>query len=331
MRTQIKRVVRVLAAVVCFAPPVVAQNQQTAIGQSELRRSGAGNLYDALAALRPDWLSVGTAREPVLVFLNGQHVGTLEAARDIETARVIAVRLRSTEYVRSTIPRFPREEFAAAIFVSTRAEPVARQGRVTLSLDAGYTLLSVAQAAQGALREQGYTKHYADGPGGGGMNAQEGTVSPMSLGATAHYAVRRGWGAGLIVNYTLEGRVGAQDPDRHLEAVTTRMTSAEAAVVATLQGRVARLSAGPAFRRVNWTWTDGFSESSQPEKNSSTAIGLATDLALALPIGNGRAFPQLKVLGRYYPSQSTAFSEMENPLQVGGLVATMGVGIATRF
>lgn len=325
-----------LALVVRFASAAEAQPSDR-IREAELRTSAAPTLSDAIAELRPGWVFTdaaagsGVIGARAVVFVNGRQAASLDTLRLLPTSQVASVHLRSPLYVRQNMARTPRDPFDTAIFVSTRGAPVVHQGRLTLSLDAGYSVRSLPEVALGALRDQGYSRDYARGPDGGGVGAQRGTVRPLALGGTLNYGIRGHWGGAVLLIHTLEGEVGAQDPDRYLEAVIASMTSTEAALLATWQGRVMRAGAGPAVRNVSWTWTDGYDASPTQETNSSTSVGVAAELAVALPLRTSRVFPQLKVLARYYPSQSSEFSELQDPLEVGGLVATMGLGVATRF
>lgn len=313
-----------------------AQRTDVAIRQSELRGSAAPHLYAAIAELRPGWTVLNEAAAGVapeqraLVFVNGQQVESADALRAIEPSQVVAVRLRSAEYVRRTMPRYQGERFACALFVFTRGAPVRYEGRVTLSLDVGYTVRSLPEVTRAALAERGYQEPYSNAPNGGGLQVAKGTMHPVSLGGSLHYGIRGAWGAGLTVSHTLEGEVGLQDPARSLEAVVATLTSTEAAILATWQGPAVRVGAGPAVRSVRWTWTEGYNASPARESDRSSAVGVATEMVLEIPVRTVVS-PQLKVTARYYPSQSTEFSELEGPLEVGGMVVTMGLGVATRF
>ena len=325
-----------LAVGAVWAPGANAQPAE-ALRQRELEGSSAPTLYEAISQLRPEWLhlgddeAAGSSVERVLVFLNGHHVGNLDVLHTIQTADALAVRVRSPEYVRRTDPRFPRQEYAAALFVDTRgAEPARPQGRVTVSLDAGYNLRSLPRLAREALNDQGYTSSYADAPTGVIAGREEGTTSPPTFGATVHYRARGGWGGALHVNHTLEGRAGGMDRERETAAVSTTLTSTEAALLVTRQASVMRVGMGPAVRMVRWAWSDGYCDCDTEDRSTNAAVGLAAELATTLPLGSASVFPQLKVLARYYPTQPTEYSELDEALQAGGLVLTMGVSVAMR-
>jgi hypothetical protein len=87
------------AVVLALAPvPATAQPGRLAVSRGELQASGAANLYDALAAVRPEWLFLGgdtataRGREQVLVFVNGRHVGNLASLRLLNPASVRGMR-----------------------------------------------------------------------------------------------------------------------------------------------------------------------------------------------------------------------------------------------
>jgi hypothetical protein len=335
----IRSVLRLACALTvgAFSAPGANAQSAGALRHGELQRSNAPTLYDAISRLRPEWLDLGddgaagSSVERVLVFLNGHHVGNLHVLHTIQTADVLGVRVRSAEYVRRTDPRFPRQEYAAALFVATRgAAPARPRGQVTVSLDAGYNVHSLARVAREALRDQGYATNYADAPRGVIAGREDGTTNPLTFGATVHYRVRGAWGGGLNVNHTLEGRAGGMSRRLETAAVSTTLTSTEAALLVTHEASVLRLGVGPAVRVVNWAWTDGYCDCGTEEKNTNAAVGLAAELAITLPLGSASVFPQFKVLTRYYPSQRTEFSRLDEALQAGGLVLTMGVSVATR-
>jgi hypothetical protein len=338
-----KHVLRSVFALACAlaagAFSAAGANAQSAesLRQGELQRSSAPTLYEAISQLRPEWLhlgddgAAGSSVERVLVFLNGHHVGNLHVLHTIQTADVLGVRVRSPEYVRRTDPRFPRQEYAPALFVDTRgAAPARPRGRVTVSLDAGYNLRSLPRVAREALRDQGYATNYADAPKGVIAGREDGTTSPPTFGATVHYRATGGWGGALNVNHTLEGRAGGMNRARETAAVSTTLTSTEAALLVTREASVMRVGVGPAVRTVNWAWSDGYCDCGTEDRSTNAALGLAAELATTLPLGSAAVFPQLKVLARYYPSQRTEYSQLDEPLQTGGLVMTMGVSLVVR-
>lgn len=332
------RVLCVLVVLAACATEAGAQNRAASLTQRDLRNSTAPTLYDAIAQLRPDWLLLGagtttrTPAEGVVVFVNGKHTGTLDALRAIQPGQVLAVRVRTPDYVRRTNPRFPRQEFGAALFVDLQRPGSRRQqGGFTVSPEVGFSVLSLPGVARAALRDEGYTRELGSSTGGIVLHGNSGTTTPVMLGGSVHY--RRGdtWGGALGVYHTLEGQAAGADPQRYLEAVSASVTSTEATLLLTRGVSALRVGAGPAVRRVSWSWADAYCECDDRETSGGSAVGVAAEVLASLPVSSLPVFPEFKLLARYYPSQQTIFSGLSEPLEVGGLVLTMGVGIATRF
>lgn len=326
-----------LAALALAAPGAAAQRGQESLTRAELERSSAPQLYDAIAELRPAWLALaGDPSTPavanrLLVFLDGRHVGNVLALRGIRTDEVVAVRVRSQEYVRRTNPRFPRQEFTAAIYVSTRGRAASTPpGRLTVSLDAGFTARSLPQGVRDALFDAGYTGDFLETPLGTVRFVDEGTEVPLSVGGGVHYQVRGPVGVGVTVQHTLEGWAGGYDPNRS-EAVSAFMASTEAALLLTASRSALRVGFGPAVRTVSWNWSRGFCQCADEEESSSTAPGAAWELAALLPVARSRVLPQFRAVARYYLAQSPSYTRLPDDVDAGGFVLTMGVGLATRF
>ncbi len=315
-----------------------AQNRAVSLRERELRDNPATTLYDAIAQLRPDWLLLGAniatqpSAEGVVVLVNRKYVGTLDALRTIDPRQVLAVRVHTPGYARAMDLRFPREDFAAALFVELRRPDSDRpRGRLTVSPEVGFSVLSLPRIAREALRDEGYTNEVGASSGGIVVHGNEGTIIPVVLGGSVHYRVGDAWGGALGVYHTLEGQAAGADPKRYLEAARARVTSTEATLLLTGETAALRLGAGPAVRRVNWSWSDPYCECDNRETSGSTAAGVAGEVLVALPVSSLPVFPEFKLLARYYPSQQAEFSKFGEPLEVGGLVLTMGVGVATRF
>jgi hypothetical protein len=323
----------VAAALALAAVPAAAQRGPESLTRAELERSSAPHLYDAIAELRPDWLLLGggpSGVDRVLVFLDGRHVGNVLALRGIRTDQVVAVRLRGEEYVRRTNPRFPRQGFTAALYVSTRGRATAPQGRVTISLEGGFSAHSLAHVTRDALFDAGYTRDFIVGPLGVVDFADEGTPIPPSIGIGVQYGVRGALGVEVTAQYTTEGWAGGYSPERS-EAASAFMTSAEAAVLATASRNALRVGVGPAVRIVSWRWSRGFCQCSDEEESSSLAVGAAGEVAALLPVGRSRVVPQFRILARWYPSQDPGYTRLPDDVDAGGFVVSMGVGIATQF
>jgi hypothetical protein len=316
-----------LAALSLAAPRAAAQDD--VLRQRDLRGSTAPRLYDAIAQLRPGWLQLAggpAGAERVVVFVNGRHLGDARVLEGIPTADVVAARLRSAEYVRRTDPRFPRAEFDVAIFVDTRAAAAAaRTGRVTVSVDAGVEVQSFARDVDGAFSDAGFTQKEV----GGERLVDDGSLYPPSVGVTVQYALRGTLGVALAAQHTFEGLGGGYSPQATYSA-SAGVTSTEAALLATTDIRSLRLSAGPAFRNVRWEWARGFCRCEEKASSSSSAAGLAAEARVSLPLAM-RVYPSLRVFARYYPSQEAEYAQLAEPLDVGGLVVTAGLGLSTRF
>jgi hypothetical protein len=317
-----------LAILALTALPAGAQ-VSAELGSSELRGSSAPRLFDAIAQLRPEWLRAGVESPGgrVVVYLNGRHVGDARVLHTIATEDVISAQWRSAEYVRTTDPAFPREAFDGAIYVATRAKRQLPAGRLTLSLDAGFNLRSLPHVMDDALADRGYDTKMD--PTAVARFAEQGTGFPPSVGGTVHYGVRGPWGVAATAQHTLKGWSGAFSEETGL-AVSADVTSTEGALLVTRETGTFRAGVGPAYRQVSWDWTRGFCQCTSQQSSSSGALGAAAEALLALPLSQ-RVFPTFRVLARYYPSQSSEYEPLGEPLDVSGFVVTMGVGLATRF
>lgn len=332
------RLVCVFMVLAACATEAGAQNRAVSLRERELRDNTAPTLYDAIAQLRPNWLLLGAGNttrpttEGVVVFVNRKHVGTLDALRAIDPRQVLAVRVHTPGYARAMDLRFPPEDFAAALFVELRRPDSERpRGRLTVSPEVGFSVLSLPDIARAALSDEGYITDLKTSSGGIVLHGDAETSNPVVLGGSVHYRMRGAWGGALGVYHTLEGQAAGADPTRYLEAVSSRVTSTEATLLLTRQAAALRVGAGPAVRRVDWSWADAYCECDDRETSGSTAVGVAGEVVASLPVSSLPVFPEFKVLARYYPSQQAQFSKFSEPLEVGGLVLTMGVGIATRF
>lgn len=337
------RTFRSLAALFCTAaslaigpPETAAQSAAESLTRAELERSSAPQLYDAVAELRPDWLLLGGdpatpgAADGVVVFLDGRHIGNVLALRGILTEQVVAARVRSQSYVRRTNPRFPRQEFAAAIYVSTRGHRSAPTGRITVSLDGGFSPRSLPHVVRDALQEAGYTRESALGPLGDVKFLDKGTPFPPSIGGGVYIGMRGALGVGATAQHTLKGWTGGYDADRG-HAVSAFITTTEAAVLLTASRSAVRLGVGPSVRTVKWDWSEGFCQCSTPETSNSTAAGAALEMAALLPVGASRVMPQFRLLARWYPTHDPSYGELPDEVDAGGFTATLSLGIATRF
>jgi hypothetical protein len=327
----------VLAALVLASTPASAQARGDRIPVAELTRAQGTNLYEAVAELRPEWMSLGgdaadpASRDRVLVFIDGRHVGDLSALWTIETRSVAAIQLRSPEYVRRTYPRYPRTEFNAAIYVATRAAPEdLPQGRFTVSLDGGIAVRSRLSNLGDALADAGYDKDFKELDNGIVEFTRKGTAQPLVLGGTVAYRAVGPWGVALAGVHTLEGFAAGYNPDTDL-ALTATMTATEGALLVTRDLNRLRIGVGPALRVVDWTWASGFCQCVDEQGSSDSVIGVALEGAFLVRMPRVPVMPQVRALARYYPSQSTQYAPLGEPLEVGGLVVSLGIGLATVF
>lgn len=111
MRTLLRSIILLctLANLVAATTVLHAQVEAPTVSRAELESSGAANLYEAIARLRPDWLLLAgdtvdaAARQRVLVYVDGRHLGTVDAFRTLSPDAVGSVRLRSRDFVRRTM------------------------------------------------------------------------------------------------------------------------------------------------------------------------------------------------------------------------------------
>jgi hypothetical protein len=319
--------VAVVAALVLAAPAARAQDD---VLRARDLRGAAPRLYDAITQLRPTWLQLAdpAATERIAVYVNGRYLGDARVLRTIETAQVTSARLRSSATVRAMDLPLPPNEFDVAVDVATRPlERPAAPGRVTLSLDAGVDLRSLAHGVRGALADAGYDREKLQAQAG--TTQFDGTQLPVTLGAAVHYAVRGPWGVQLVAQHTLEGVGGGYSRER-IESVSAAVTSTEAALLVSRDSRAVRLSAGPVFRQVDWSWARGFCRCEEPETDNGSAVGVAGEGRVTLPYGR-RVSPAFRVMARYYPSQTSSYSVLTDEVDAGGLVITTSLSVATRF
>lgn len=325
----------VMAALLLSAATAAAQ-PDAELSARDLRDVSAPHLYDAIAQLRPHWLPAagdpagGAGGPRVVVYLNGRHTGDARVLLNIPTGEVTQARVRSADYVRRTDPRFPREEFDLAIYVVTRAAPrQSPQGRVTVSLDAGFNPRSLGHVMDDALGGAGYRAKFAASDLGVVRFEDEGTPYPPSVGATINYGLRGLWGLAATAQHTPGGWSGGYNPETST-AVSADLTSTEGALLVTREAGVVRAGVGPAYRHVRWEWSRGFCQCAGQQTTSGGALGVAAEALAELPL-SGRVFPGFRLLARYYPSQNAEYESLEQPVDTGGLVVTFGVSLVTRF
>lgn len=202
-------------------------------------------------------------------------------------------------------------------------------GRVTVSVGAGFNVIALHRVTDDALSRDGFDQDakYRNGfitPFKGDRDRS----NPPSVGGSVHYGVRGPWGVALSGAYTAaaEARGYSAGADT---AVTMRVSSSEAALLATGTSRAFRLGVGPVYRRAEQSWVGGFCQCQDPRETTSSALGLAAEGVVEVPIGP--AFPSLRVLARYYPRHELDYGGIPGPVDVGGLFFTMGLDLGVRF
>ncbi|HEX2208181.1 MAG TPA: hypothetical protein VHG93_10905 [Longimicrobium sp.] len=328
MRTALKYALAccTLAAVLGAAP---AANAQESVSRAELQGSGATNLFDAVARLRPDWLFLAgdtadaAARERVLVFLDGRHVGSLNTLRTVDAANVGSIRVRSREFVRRTMPRFPRQDFAAALFVSTYTPEFSARERVSVRVRAGMQMISQARGASRAYDDEGFddtptepTHNFAD----------PGTETPATVGASVHVRLRPRLGVEVVGQHTFDGWTSGLDYARGVFNAT--LNSTEGAVLATYTSAPFRVGVGPAYRQTNWTYHPSFLRRDPGRKLSSSGWGGAANLVITL--AQGRVFGEFALQGAHYAEETPRFDDVP-PVPAGQNVVSSSLGLGLRF
>lgn len=325
-----------LAALVSAAPALHAQDSDV-LRPRELRGSGQARLYDAVAQLRPNWLQfdgdsvAGEAVSRVVVFVNGLHQGDARVLYTISSADVLSARLRTAEYVRRTDPRFPRDEFDAAIYVATRAaqagQPAREPGRITVSLDGGLSLRSLPRIMEDAFADAGYEPSRVETDRNRVFEHGDAPRAVVSAGGAIHYQVAGAWGVELTGHRDSKGWSGGYNPAND-SAYSANVTGTEGTLLATRRVGRARLGAGAAYRQADLTWTNGFCECRDEVKSSTSAFGVAAEGTFELPL-RAPVFPAFRLRARYYPSQKVQYRSVD--LEVGGLAVSMHLSLATRF
>lgn len=98
------------------------------ITKADINATPAGNAYDLVNRLRPQWLrttgvgsvSGGTATSyGIVVFLDNVRMGGLETLRSMDSGSIVSIRYLTAERAAS-LPGIGRDPIAGAIVVSTR-------------------------------------------------------------------------------------------------------------------------------------------------------------------------------------------------------------------
>lgn len=279
-----------LLAAVLLAPAPAEAQQARPIRRGEIVRAEAANVYDLLAALRPEWLAAGgdtteLAQARVLVLVGGVPSGTLAGLRMLGTEEVESVRLETPEEYHQRGQR--RVDQYAAVLLVQPLEP--REPRVFVVGSLGTADRSTADQVDTHLRSNGYGR--------------------LGIVLTHDQEPRTVWMLGAGVRLTnLFGAEGVvlmtddlvKDGARVQDVVEIRMKVTEYAFPVTLRRSVFRLGVGPAVRASRWEWTSGNCRCDEPARGEATTwgvIGLA-----AVGAGRGRLYAEGRLQASFYPA-----------------------------
>jgi hypothetical protein len=322
-----------LAALTLFALAPSALDAQTVgrMRDHELATSGSPILYDAIASIHPDWLPDGGAHL-VAVFVNGAYRGDAGQLRSIHTDSVGSVRLETPGYAAQFLRRYPAGSFDRVILVVMRGSPPAPRGRFTITFHGGSSVVSMASSARSELEEAGFGAQKEIIPGDvlTWRGSGKGTRVPFTTGGSVGFRITERWGVAVAGMRTYEGWAGGFN-DAQKTVVSTRMTSSEAAVLATADHGVLRVGVGPAYQESEWTWANGWCGCSAPRSESTSSLGAAAEVVARVPLGRIPVNPSLSVLGRYYPRKEVTSLAPDKPIEVGGFMLTLGMGLSLHF
>ncbi|HEU4884897.1 MAG TPA: hypothetical protein VFT45_21745 [Longimicrobium sp.] len=297
----------------------------------ELAASGAPILYDAIAAIHPDWLPPGGANR-VAVFVNGVYRGDAGELRNIRTDSIGSVRLETPGYAAQYLRRYPAGSFDRVILVVTRGSAPASRGRFTVAFHGGSSVASMASAAHRELRAAGYGAQYeifGQPPQVRTFKEKDAKV-PFTTGASVNYRITDRWGVALVGVRTHTGWAGGFNEDANT-VVSTRTTSSEAAVLATADRGVLRVGVGPVYQRAEWNWATTWCGCKDLRTETSSSLGAAAEVVARVPLGRFPVNPSLSFLGRYYAAREVTFLAPDENVEVGGFMLTMGMGVSVHF
>lgn len=331
-----KHRIRLLAAVlVTIAVPAVAQRPVAPITQAEIAASGQVNLFDAVNTLRPGWIALlgdtlsASGFDPLLVYVDRRHLGNASALRTIDPASVAAVHLRSPNYVRDIDPRYPRYEFAGALFVSTVAPPEVgvRKQRASLSVYAVAPLQSLPARVRDGLAREGFTDELVTLQGLRFRMDPQGRDLTPGIGANARLPVTPRLSAEVLAEHVFEAWIGRFDRDARGVGATFAWT--DAALMGSFQGGFGRLAVGPVLRRAEWTWVEGLCGCGSPESSSSTGYGLGATLNTT-PLLPRRGMLDVRVSLRHFLSHELPAYGPRPALDVSGTEFSFALGLGVH-
>lgn len=278
-----------LAVLALAATPAEAQ-QERPIRRREIERAQAANLYDLLAALRPEWLAAGgdttdLAQARVLVLIGGVPSGTLAGLRVHGTEDAESVHLETPEEFhqrgRQRVDRY------AAVLLVEPLDPYRPRVFVVGSL--GTADRTIANEVETHLRSNGYGR--------------------IGIVLTRNYEPRSEWmlGAGLrfagpfsveAVMLWNEGLV--KDGIDVQDVVQIEMDVTELSFPVTVQRSVLRVGVGPAVRLSRWEWMSGNCRCEEVTTGSSRTVGWTT--LAAVGAGRGRLYAEGRVQASFFPA-----------------------------
>ena len=237
-RPSLRRLIPALLLVVLSlaAVPVEAQRARP-IRRGEIERTQAANLYDLLAAVRPDWLAAGgdttdLGQARVLVLVGGVPRGTLAGLRGLGTEEVESVRLEmAEEYQRRGQRRI--DEFAAVLLV----QPLEPGERIFVVGSLGTADRETARGVERHLRANGYQRI------GEVLSEDEEPRTVWMLGAGYRLSSLFSAEAVMLKN---DGLV--KDGIRVQDVVQINIGVTEVSVPLTVHWNMLRVGAGPAAR-----------------------------------------------------------------------------------
>lgn len=300
------------------AVPVEAQRARP-IRRGEIQRAQAANLYDLLAAVRPDWLAAGgdttdLGQARVLVLVGGVPRGTLAGLRGLGTEEVESVRLEMVEeYERRRQLRV--DEFAAVLLV----QPLEPPERIFVVGSLGTADRETARQVERHLRGNGYGR--------------------LGLMLTHEYEPRAVWmlGAGYRLSKLFSAEAVVlkndgllQDGIREQDVVQVEMGVTEISVPVAVHWNMLRVGAGPAARLMSWQWASGHCRCEEVVKRNQSTLGLTT--LAAVGAGRGRLYAEGRVQMSFYPAESIeSYRDISSEL-IGTRRAVFGaVGVGFRL
>jgi hypothetical protein len=250
--------------------------------------------------------------------------------RNIRTDSVGAVRLETPAYAAQYLRRYPAGSFDRVILVVMRGSAPAPRGRFTIAFHGGSSVASLASLTREELRATGYGAQKQIIPGDVLTWRETDDKTPFTTGGSVGIRIKDRWGVAVMGMRTWEGWAGGFS-DATKRVVSTRMTSSEAAVLATAEHSIFRLGVGPTYQQAEWDWTTAWCGCKDPRAEESSSLGVAAEMVARVPLGRFPVSPSLSFLGRYYPPEEVTYLPPDSRMEVGGFMFTMGMGLSVHF